>query len=91
MDRDWSISGGVLPKFWLGDRVSLKTVAHRIGTVHGLEWRPQGEFYGRCGWWCRVRWDGGACRKAFWRFPPELLASALMGLHEDSLELEGLR
>lgn len=76
MTVDWSISGGVPPKFWLGDRVRLKTIEHRIGIVHGLEWREQGEFYGRCGWWCRVRWDGG---------------SALMGLHEDSLELEGLR
>lgn len=74
MTVDWSISGGVPPRFWLGDRVMLKTIEHRIGTVHGLEWRSSDEFYGRCGWWCRVRWDGG---------------SALMGLHEDSLEALG--
>ena len=85
MTVDWSISGGVPPKFWLGSSVMLKTIEHRIGTVHGLEWRSSDEFYGRCGWWCRVRWDGMArCDEV----PSSLYrgGSALMGLHEDSLE-----
>lgn len=75
---DWvelfAISDYVPPKFWLGDRVKFYD---RVGTVLGLEWRPEesplrtegGSF--RSGWWYRCRWAGSL---------------STQGVHQDSLK-----
>ena len=67
---DWSISGGVPPKFWLGSGVRLKSVPRYIGVVYGIEWRDKEEWL-HGGWWYRVRWNG---------------RDSVMGITEGSLE-----
>lgn len=54
---DWSISGGIPPKFWLGSSVLASGVE---GIVYGLEWRNSKQFlFISTDWYYRVRWSTG--------------------------------
>lgn len=80
MTRDWSISGGIEPLFWLGDRIKLhpQNARHlgyadpeqRRGTIYGVEWHNEKFIFGKQGWYYWVGWDD-------WRY---------MSLHESELE-----
>lgn len=86
MTVDWSISAGVPPKFWLGDRVKphpenarwlsvrqRESARALSGTIYGLEWHSEKFVFSKVGWYYWVGWDD-------WRY---------QSLHES--ELEALR